>query len=59
MKFENLTLVPIDKKLIEKKLLTSSEKNWLNQYHQRVFSCLKKFMNKLELTQLEQACSDI
>jgi Xaa-Pro aminopeptidase len=59
LKFENLTLVPIDKKLIEKKLLTSSEKNWLNQYHQRVFSCLKKFMNKLELTQLEQACSDI
>ena len=59
LKFEDLTLVPIDKKLIETKLLTSSEKNWLNQYHQKVFNCLKKFMNKLELIQLKQACSDI
>lgn len=59
LKFEDLTLVPIEKKLIETKLLTFSEKNWLNQYHQRVFNCLKNFMNKLELTQLKQACSDI
>ena len=59
LKFEDLTLVPIDKTLIEKKLLTSFEKNWLNKYHQKVFVRLKKFMNKLELTQLKQACSNI
>jgi len=59
LKFEDLTLVPIDKTLIEKKLLTSFEKYWLNKYHQRVFVCLKKFMNRLELNQLKQACSDI
>ena len=59
LKFENLTLVPIDKKLIEKKLLSSSEKNWINNYHKRVFVCLKKFMNNFELTQLKQACSNI
>ncbi len=59
LKFEDLTLVPIDKTLIEKKLLTSFEKHWLNKYHQRVFVCLKKFMTRLELTQLKQACSDI
>jgi len=59
LRFENLTLVPIDKMLIKKELLTSSEKNWLNEYHQRVFNCLKKFMGKLEVIQLKQACSNI
>ena len=59
LKFEDLTLVPIDKTLIEKKLLTSFEKDWLNNYHQRVFGHLKMFMNKFELLQLKQACSNI
>jgi len=59
LKFEDLTLVPIDKTLIEKKLLSSFEKDWLNKYHQKVFIHLKKFMNKFELSQLKQACSDI
>ena len=59
LKFVNLTLAPIDKSLIEGKLLTFSEKNWLNKYHQRVFKNLKQYMNKIELTQLKQACSDI
>ena len=59
LKFEELTLVPIDKKLIEEKLLTAFEKNWLNRYHRRVFDCLKKFMNNFELSQLKQACSNI
>jgi Xaa-Pro aminopeptidase len=59
LKFEDLTLVPIEKNLIVEKLLTASEKNWLNKYHERVFSCLKKFMNNIELTQLKQACSNI
>jgi len=59
LKFEDLTLVPIDKSLIEKKLLTSSEKNWLNKYHLRVFIHLKQFMNNFELIQLKQACSNI
>jgi len=59
LQFEDLTLVPIDKTLIDKKLLTLFEKNWLNKYHQRVFNHLKGFMSKLELIQLKQACSDI
>jgi Xaa-Pro aminopeptidase len=59
LKFEDLTLVPIDKTLIEKKLLTSFEKQWLNKYHRNVFNKLKKFMNKFEITQLKQACSNI
>jgi len=59
LKFENLTLVPIDKTLIQEKLLTPFEKKWLNNYHQKVFVCLKRFMTKFELMELKQACSNI
>jgi|TARA_B110000259_G_scaffold122674_1_gene139108 Xaa-Pro aminopeptidase len=59
LKFVDLTLAPIDKSLIVKKLLTPSEKLWLNTYHQRVFKNLKYFMSKFELTQLQHACSNI
>ena len=58
-KFSNLTLAPIDKTLIEKKLLNKSEINWLNDYHYKVFKNLKKFMNKLELIELKNSCSNI
>jgi len=58
-KFENLTLAPIDKSLIEKKLLNKKEINWLNDYHAKVFYNLKKFMNKSELIQLKNSCSNI
>jgi len=59
LKFIDLTLVPIEKLLIEKKLLTISEKSWLNEYHQRVFKNLKAFMNSRELIRLREACSNI
>ena len=44
--FENLTMVPIDKDLIDKSLLNKNEKKWINNYHKMVFSNLKRFMNK-------------
>ena len=59
LKFVDLTLVPIEKSLVIKKLLTSSEQHWLNTYHQRVFRNLNQFMNKIELSQLKEACSNI
>ena len=59
LRFVDLTLAPIDKSLVEKKLLTDYEKNWLNAYHLRVYKNLKRFMNKFEVSQLEQACSNI
>ena len=58
-KFDNLTLAPIDKSLIEKKLLNKNEMNWLNNYHVKVFNNLKKFMNKSELIELKNSCSNI
>ena len=34
-------MAPIDKELINKKMLSKSEKKWLNNYHQKVYSNLK------------------
>ena len=57
--FDNLTTAPIDKSLINKKILKNSEIVWLNNYHKNVFQKLKKFMNGVELIDLKEACSHI
>ena len=57
--FDNLTMAPIDKSLINKNILKINEINWLNNYHKDVFKNLKKFMNMSELSDLKQACSEI
>ena len=57
--FDNLTMAPIDKSLINKNILKKNEIKWLNNYHKDVFNNLKKFMNKSELLDLKQACSKI
>jgi Xaa-Pro aminopeptidase len=43
--FESLTLAPIDRRLIEPKLLTIEERAWLDAYHARV---LRELRAKLE-----------
>ena len=43
--FENLTLAPIEPDLINFKLLTSLEKNYLFKYHVNVYSKISKFLN--------------
>ena len=43
--FENLTLAPIDKDLINFELLNPSEKNYLFKYHLDVYSKISKFLN--------------
>ena len=37
LEFETLTLCPIDLRLIDERLLTSAERDWLNAYHRRVW----------------------
>ncbi len=46
--FENLTLAPIDKDLINFKLLNKQEKNYLFQYHINIYSKLSKYLTKNE-----------
>jgi len=57
--FENLTMAPIEKELIDIKLLNNKEKNWINDYHQKVFKNLKSSMYKNDLLELKKACSAI
>jgi Xaa-Pro aminopeptidase len=46
--FENLTMVPIEKDLINYDLLTASEKNYLFKYHLDVYSKISKYLKKDE-----------
>ena len=43
--FKNLTLAPLEKDLINKKLLTKIEKNYLFNYHLEIYSKLSKYLN--------------
>ena len=43
--FENLTFAPIDKDLINLKMLTNNEKNYLFNYHLETYSKISPFLN--------------
>ncbi len=48
LKFKNLTMAPIDKDLIDNKLLSPAEKEYLFKYNLEVYSNISKFLNKDE-----------
>ena len=57
--FDNLTMAPIDKDLIDEKLLNRNEKKWLNNYHKKVYQNISSYMDKNEKMELKEACSII
>ena len=59
MKFETLTLCPIDLEGIDVALLTSEEKLWLNNYHRTVFEKLSPYLEGEELEYLKTATRKI
>jgi len=58
-KFKELTMAPIEKDLIKKKMLNKKEIDWLNKYHSEVKKNLIRFMNSEEKSNLINACSPI
>jgi Xaa-Pro aminopeptidase len=52
--FETLTFVPIDRKLIEKGLLSAEEAAWLDSYHARVRDLLAPLLTGDDLAWLER-----
>ena len=48
LNFENLTLVPIEKDLINYRMLDDKEKNYMFKYHLTVYSKLSRFLNSKE-----------
>lgn len=58
-RFEDLTLFPIDKQLIDRTLLTKQEIDWLNNYHQKVFKGLSPLLEKSEVKWLKTQCNKL
>ncbi len=57
--FETITLVPFDLDCIDAKLLSDSEKEWLNNYHKKVRTKLSKHLTGKDLRFLEKATREI
>jgi Xaa-Pro aminopeptidase len=57
LKFETLTLFPIDQHLINFDLLSNTEIDWLNEYHQRVYSTIAPKLNEYEREWLSKKCN--
>lgn len=59
LRFQNLTMVPIDKRAINKYLLSESEIAWLNSYHQTVFETISPHLTVAEKQWLSEACAPL
>jgi Xaa-Pro aminopeptidase len=57
--FETLTLVPIDKTLVDRGLLSDAEVAWWNAYHARVRDVLAPQLEGEALAWLEDACAPL
>jgi Xaa-Pro aminopeptidase len=55
MKFETLTLCPIDHRAIDSSLLNDEEKTWLNHYHEKVNQLISPFLNEEEKEWLDNS----
>ncbi|WP_076541127.1 aminopeptidase P family protein [Shewanella sp. UCD-KL21] len=59
LEFDALTLIPIDKRLIDKSLLTQAEIDWLNRYHQKVFATLSTMLTGDDLAWLTKVTTEL
>lgn len=59
MKFETVTLVPIDKRLIDVSLMEDAELKWLNDYHKRVEREVGPYLDPAEKKWLKEACAPL
>lgn len=60
LQFEELTLFPIDQSLIDNSLMTELEKNWLNEYHQKVWNEVSPLLDsEAELSWLREKCKPL
>jgi len=53
--FETLTLAPIDRRLIDGRMLTARERHWLDSYHARVHEVLSPLLDAQTRGWLEAA----
>ncbi len=55
-RFRNLTLFPFDQSLIEWKIITPEEKEWLDAYHREVYDRLSPLISAEEAEWLSHQC---
>ncbi len=59
LKFAILTMAPLDKRLIDKYLLTNEEISWINDYHREVCQKISPYLTEEEQIWLKEACSSL
>ena len=59
LQFESLTLCPIDLRPVVVEMLTKEERQWLNDYHRRVYDVLSPYLNNEEKAWLTNATKPI
>ncbi len=59
MCFEVLTLVPFDLRAVDISMLTKAERDYLNDYHKRVFDTISPYLNEAEREWLANATREI
>lgn len=59
MYLEPLTMVPFDRDAIEAELLNRQERNWLNEYHRRVYETISPYLTGEEREWLGTATAQI
>ena len=57
--FETITLVPIDRRLVDASLLNDAERGWVDAYHARVRTALERRLSGDDLDWLQQATRPI
>lgn len=55
LEFETLTLAPIDTRLVDPRMLTAPERDWLNMYHERVWLAIGPSLKGADRAWLKQA----
>lgn len=59
LRFDTLTLCPIEKRLLDPGLLAADEREWLDAYHARVMETLGPDLDRADREWLERACAPL
>ena len=59
LRFDTLTLCPIEKRLVDPGLLNADERGWLDTYHARVLDTLGPDLDRGDRAWLERACTPL
>jgi len=59
LRFDTLTLCPVEKRLVDPGLLAADEREWLDAYHARVLDTLGPDLDRDERAWLEGACAPL